>query len=116
VKLTTGEKIMVLRTRKGYTLQGFSKLLKENLQSWGEVKNVHQKLAKVEGGLQTPTEHEIQAIAKVLDVDSSELLADAHESNEAYAKMKIIIKMLSDAKILGDDQIVESLMSKLRNL
>lgn len=65
MELTIGEKIMVIRNRKGLKLNELAAKLYPDLAA------AHQKLKKIEAGIQTPEESEIKTIAKTLNIDSS---------------------------------------------
>ena len=68
LRLTVGERIMIMRIRKGMSKQDLGAVAFPDLSA------PHIKLKKLETGFQPPTEEEVRQIAKALDVSEGMLL------------------------------------------
>jgi hypothetical protein len=68
LRLTLGERIMILRTRKGISKQELGAAV------FPELNAANVKIKKIEVGFQTPTEEEVRQIAKALGVSEGMLI------------------------------------------
>jgi hypothetical protein len=96
LRLTVGERIMIMRTRKGMSKQELGAAVFPDLNA----PNV--KVKKFEAGFQTPTEEEVRQIAKALGVSEGVLIGIEPTIAEGVAvSTKIIDAVPALANYIG---------------
>ena len=94
LRLTVGERIMIMRIRKGMSKQDLGAVAFPDLSA------PHIKLKKLETGFQPPTEEEVRQIAKALDV--SEGMLFGIEPTAVGAGMAVSNKIIDAVPALGN--------------
>jgi len=112
MKLATGEKIMVLRTRIHMEKQELGKL------AFPDMLAPHVKIKKFESGAQIPNADEIAAIAKVLNVPVSSIAGEdgIHIEPmvfEVAPSFKYYIGMMNDAARAGKPKLIKTVLNEM---
>lgn len=114
--LTVGEKIMVLRQRKGLNLLELGKALKTTRRG-KNIKNPNIKLKKIEAGQLKADKEELKALAKALDVHvdvfKSEGLNVSEEILVRFPKLQFYLETIIKAYDMGDEIMLKNLIERL---
>lgn len=112
MKLSIGEKIMVLRSRKRMQKQELGN------QAFGNLIAPNVKIKKIEQGTQIPSQKDIQAIAKTLGVPIADIVGD----NDVYIEplvlevapsLRYYIGMMNDAARMNRPKFIKTVIEEM---
>jgi hypothetical protein len=107
MKLTLGEKLMVLRSRKGLSKKALGQAVFDGIE------HPNVKMHKIEAGRQKVSKNDLDRICDVLGIKKEELTDDdslllSPIIIEAVPEFGKYVKMLNEAAMIGDPELVRS--------